>query len=202
MPDVQNFFHKALAVIFAKVQYQKKAFCELYRVIPFSSCACNVCGSYARFNFQYKRAPLVLHRFVRHKYLREDSQWDKLWYNFPVVAQSHSGERAVFFYLFIFFKGQSYGIATYELDNRNIIPTNVSVCTIHSNQKSLSTIPYTKTFVPSDSSCCECDEEVVTAQFILRQVVFLSCDGVLSTIHFYLLSAWSSQRSGNTCREG
>ena len=100
MPDVQNFFHKALAVIFAKVQYQKKAFCELYRVIPFSSCACNVCGSYARFNFQYKRAPLVLHRFVRHKYLREDSQWDKLWYNFPVVAQSHSGERAVFFFFF------------------------------------------------------------------------------------------------------
>ena len=49
------------------------------------------------------------------------------------------------------------------------------------------------TFVPSDSSCCECDGEVVTAQFILRQVVFLSCDGVLSTIHFYLHGADSGQ---------
>ena len=44
MPDVQNFFHKALAVIFAEVQhlyFRKKTFRELYWVIPFSSSAFN-----------------------------------------------------------------------------------------------------------------------------------------------------------------
>ena len=41
MPDVQNFFHEALAVIISKLQYiyQKKALGELYLVLPLSSCA-------------------------------------------------------------------------------------------------------------------------------------------------------------------
>ena len=37
---------------------QKKAIGELYRVIPFSSCAFNVCGSYAHFNFFPYKLPL------------------------------------------------------------------------------------------------------------------------------------------------
>ena len=49
---------------------QKKAIGELYPVVPVSSCAFNVCGSYAHFNFfaiqtsieqKCKHAPLVLH---------------------------------------------------------------------------------------------------------------------------------------------
>ena len=74
MLDVQNFFHKVLAVIFAKAQhlyFRRKLLLigELYLVIPFSSCAFNVCGSYTHFNFfpiqtsieqKYKRTPLVL----------------------------------------------------------------------------------------------------------------------------------------------
>ena len=53
MPDVQNFFHEALAVIIAKLIsiYQKKALGELYRALPLSSCAFNVCVSYAHFHF-------------------------------------------------------------------------------------------------------------------------------------------------------
>ena len=77
MPDVQNFFHKALAVIFTKVQYlyfrrklSMSSIDKLYRVIRFSSCAFNVRGRYAHLNFfshtnsieqKCKRAPLVLH---------------------------------------------------------------------------------------------------------------------------------------------
>ena len=61
---------------------QKKAIGELYPVVPVSSCAFNVCmrklRSFKFFPIQTsieqtcKRAPLVLHGFVRHKYLRED----------------------------------------------------------------------------------------------------------------------------------
>ena len=48
-------------------------------------------------NFQWKMqsAPLVLHRLVRYKYLREDHLMVQLWYDLPVVTRSHSGERAV-----------------------------------------------------------------------------------------------------------
>ena len=40
-------------------------------------------------------ALLVLYRLVRYKYLREDHLMVKLWYDYPVVTRSHSGERAV-----------------------------------------------------------------------------------------------------------
>ena len=78
MPDVQNYFIKALAV---SNIYTSEDFGELYGVISFSSRAINVCGSYGHLNFfPYKLslnkkregAPLVLHRFIRYKYLRED----------------------------------------------------------------------------------------------------------------------------------
>ena len=84
MSDVQNFFLEAIAVIFVKVQYlyilQKKAIGELYLVVPVSSCAFNVCGSCAHFTHtkKCKLAPLILHRFVRHKYLREDHSLAKI----------------------------------------------------------------------------------------------------------------------------
>ena len=45
MPDVQKFFHEAISI------YQKKAFVELYRVLPHTSCTFNVCVSYANFHF-------------------------------------------------------------------------------------------------------------------------------------------------------
>ena len=81
---------------------------------------------------------------------------------------------------------------------------NKRVCLSHSNQNSPSTMTESsddppvlnsvhasykkknfqkknkkKTFVPSDSSCCKCDVEVVDTQSILLKVVFLGCDGVL-----------------------
>ena len=60
MSDVQNFFLEALAVIFDFVIsiLEKKAIGELYPVIPVSSCAFNVCGSYAHFNFFPYKLPL------------------------------------------------------------------------------------------------------------------------------------------------
>ena len=97
MPDVQNFFHKVLVVIFI---LQKKAIGELYRVIPFSSCAFNVRKSCAHFNFfsiqtsieqKCKRAPFLLNICVK------TIQWHNLWYQFPVFIQSYFGERAVSF---------------------------------------------------------------------------------------------------------
>ena len=82
MSEVQYFFHKALAVIFAKLQYLKKAFGKLYRVIPLSSCTCNVCRSYTRFNSVPYKLPLnknvnvnVLRLYctdLYDKYLRKD----------------------------------------------------------------------------------------------------------------------------------
>ena len=33
---------------------------------------------------------------VRYNTCMKTIQWDKLWYNFPVLAQSQSGERAIF----------------------------------------------------------------------------------------------------------
>ena len=50
MLDIQNFLHEALAVIISKLQYQK-ALGELYRALQLSSCAFNVCVSYAHFHF-------------------------------------------------------------------------------------------------------------------------------------------------------
>ena len=82
MSDVQNFFLEALAVIFVNVQYlyfRRKlsvssiqwyqfpvahsmyAEVTLILIFPIQTSIEQKC----------KRAPLVLHRFVRHKYLRE-----------------------------------------------------------------------------------------------------------------------------------
>ena len=47
---------------------------------------------------------------VRYNTCMKTIQWDKLWYNFPVLAQSHSGKRAGSF----FQKGQSSGIAKHH----------------------------------------------------------------------------------------
>ena len=65
MPDVQNFFHKVLAVIFTKFQYlyfrrklSMSSIDELYQVIRFSSCAFNVRGRYAHLNFFPIKNPL------------------------------------------------------------------------------------------------------------------------------------------------
>ena len=45
MPDVQNFFHKALAVVFAEVLYlysRRKLSASFIKLIPFSSCTFNI----------------------------------------------------------------------------------------------------------------------------------------------------------------
>ena len=83
MSDVQNFFQEALAVIFAKAQYlyfRRKLSVSSIRWYQFPVAH----SMYAEvtliliFSIQTsieqkcKRAPFVLHRFVRHKYLRED----------------------------------------------------------------------------------------------------------------------------------
>ena len=80
MSDVQNFFLEAVAVIFVKVHY-------LYfrRKLSVSSIEFQCMRKLRSFKFfpiqasieqKCKRAPLVLHRFVRHKYLREDHSLD------------------------------------------------------------------------------------------------------------------------------
>ena len=54
-----------------------------------------------------KRAPLVLHRFVRHKYLHEDNSMAE------TVVSLSSSYTEIFWKTSCFFqKGQSFGIAT------------------------------------------------------------------------------------------
>ena len=47
---------------------QKKAIGELYPVVPVSSCAFNVCGSYAHFNFFPYKLPLNKNVNALHLY--------------------------------------------------------------------------------------------------------------------------------------
>ena len=96
----------------ARVRGRRKAFGELYRVIPFSSCACNATLVFIFSHIQTsieekcKRAPLVLHRFVRHKYLREDHSMAQ------TVVQLSSSYMKSFWRTSCFFpKGQFSGIA-------------------------------------------------------------------------------------------
>ena len=110
MPDVQNFFHEALALIIAKLQYlysyQKKAFGELYQALPLSSRTFNVCVSYAHLNFFPYKFQLNENAKVLCLYCTDSKdtnifvkgiQWDKLRYDFPVFTVSHYGEQAVSF---------------------------------------------------------------------------------------------------------
>ena len=75
-------------------------------MVPVSSCAFNVCGSYAYFNFFPYKLPLNKNVNALRLYwtdLKDTNicvktfHWHKLWYNFPVVTQSCSGEQAVSF---------------------------------------------------------------------------------------------------------
>ena len=74
-------------------------------MVPFSDCACNVRGSYARFsntNFHWTKmqtrsactAPI---RKTQISTWRPVNRTNCMWYNFPVVTRSHSGKRAVSF---------------------------------------------------------------------------------------------------------
>ena len=108
IPDVQNSFHKALAVIFAEVQYL------YFRRNPSASSIgkLNVCGSYAQFNFFPYKLPLnknvnTLHLLVRHKYLHEDHSMAQ-----TVVSLSSSYTELFWKTSCFFQKGQSSGIAT------------------------------------------------------------------------------------------
>ena len=105
MPDVQNFIHQVLAVIIAKLIYQKKVG-ELYRVLPLSSCSFNVCVSYGHFHFFPYKFQLNENAKALCLYCTDLKgtnisvkviQWDKLWYDFPVLTVSHYGEQAVSF---------------------------------------------------------------------------------------------------------
>ena len=60
--------------------YQKKAFGELYRALPLSSCAFNVCVSYSHVSFfpiqtlferKCEGTLFVLYQLERYKYFRE-----------------------------------------------------------------------------------------------------------------------------------
>ena len=83
-------------------------------MIPFSSCAFNVRGSYAHFNFFPYKVPLnknvnALHlycTFIRHKYLCEDHSMAQ------AVISLYSSNTKLFWRTSCFFqKGQSSGIA-------------------------------------------------------------------------------------------
>ena len=50
-PDVKNFFHNALTVIFAIIYFRRKLSSSSIAWHGFSSCAIIVCGSYANFFF-------------------------------------------------------------------------------------------------------------------------------------------------------
>ena len=93
-------------MIISKPIYQKKALDELYRAVPLSSCAFNVCVSYAHFNFfPYKfqlnenvKALCLYCTDSRGKNICVKAiQWEKLWHGFPVFIVSHFGEQAVYF---------------------------------------------------------------------------------------------------------
>jgi len=60
MRDVQNFFHKALAVILQKsnIYTSEESYRRAVSSDTFSSCAVNVCGSYAQFIFFAYKLPL------------------------------------------------------------------------------------------------------------------------------------------------
>ena len=109
MPDIQNFFHGALAVIIIKLQYlytRRKLSVSSIERCDFPV-ACSMCVlSYAHFHFfpyefqlnknvkalcLYYTDPKGTDIFVK------TIQWDKLCYDFPVFAVSHSGEQAVSF---------------------------------------------------------------------------------------------------------
>ena len=86
--------------------YQKKAFGELYRVLPLSSRTFNVCISYAHFNFFPYKFQLNENAKALCLYCTDSKdtnifvkviQWDKLWYDFSVFTVSHYGEQAVSF---------------------------------------------------------------------------------------------------------
>ena len=117
MPHVQNFFHKALAVFFAKVQYlyfKRKlstssiewyhfpvthamyAEVTLVLIFPIQTSIEQKC----------KHVPLVLHWFVRHKYLCEDHSMAQ-----TVVSLSSSYTKSFWRTSCFFQKGQSSGIA-------------------------------------------------------------------------------------------
>ena len=73
--------------------YQKKALGELYWALPLSSCAFNVCVSYAHFHFfpnkfrlneNAKALCLYCIDSIGKNISVKAIQWDKLWYDFPV----------------------------------------------------------------------------------------------------------------------
>ena len=84
MSDVQNFFLEALALIFVKVQYlyfRSKLLVSSIWWYQFPVAYSMYAEVTLIFNFfpiqtsieqKCKSAPLVLHQFVRRKYLRED----------------------------------------------------------------------------------------------------------------------------------
>ena len=64
----------------------------------------NVCGSYAHLNFSPYKLPFSKNAKALHLYCIDSQdtnicvktiQWGKLWYNFPVVTGSHSGDKKV-----------------------------------------------------------------------------------------------------------
>ena len=98
MPDIQNFFHEALAVIMAISSYfpGKKAFSEFYQAYHFPvvhSLLVEVMQNYFHPNFHLTKMQrytlFVLHRFERYLNI---IQWGKAWYDFPVVTVSHYRE--------------------------------------------------------------------------------------------------------------
>ena len=83
-----------------------KALGELYRALLLSSCAFNVCVSYAHFHFfpykfqlneNAKALCLYCTDWKGKNICVKAIQWDKLWYDFPVFIVSHYGEQAVSF---------------------------------------------------------------------------------------------------------
>ena len=118
MPNVQSFFHKALAVISSQKStiYTSEESCRRTlscdTVFQLRIQCVRKLRSFQFFPIQTsieqkcKRAPLVLHRFVRHKYLREDHSMAQ-----TMVSLSSSYTELFWRTSCFFQKGQSSGIA-------------------------------------------------------------------------------------------
>ena len=94
--DIQNFFHKVLAVIFAKDQHPYTRRSIQQALSPFSSWAFNVCRSYVHF-LRLNRNVKALCLYCTDSYKTPISVKVIQWYHFPLVTQCHSGEWAVSF---------------------------------------------------------------------------------------------------------
>jgi len=105
MPDVQNFFHKALwSLQKPNIYTSEESFRRALLSDTFFQLSIQCMRKlYAHFNFLPYKLPLNRNVNALRLYCTDNNicvksiQWHKLWYHFPVVIQRYFGEQAVSF---------------------------------------------------------------------------------------------------------